>query len=60
MSVEATKIQWDDVWRMPLTPQSERAPIGDSGDSAHYEAATIQLVAYGCSKVLKVSMFPYI
>ena len=56
MSVEATQIQWDDVWRMPLTPQSER----DSGDSAHYEAATIQLVAYGCSKVLKVSMFPYI
>ena len=40
---------FDDVWDLPLHPEPDDDHVVD-----------IELVPYGCAKVFKVSMFPYV
>jgi len=40
-------IDWPDVWRMPTNP----VPVNTS--------VPITLVPYGCTKIFRISMFPY-
>jgi hypothetical protein len=49
----AKKIVWEDVWKMPSTVQL-------SNESHAATAVPIELVPYGCAKVFKISMFPYV
>ena len=51
------KIVWDDVWTLP---KNASALVQESRGDAVAATTSVELVPYGCSKVYKISMFPYV
>lgn len=55
VTVAAKKIVWEDVWTLPANAS---ALVRDQ--VATNALVDVELVPYGCSKMYKISMFPYV
>merc|ERR1712194_147320 len=53
--VQARTRHWPDVWSLP-PDEDPASPLGNREEETNVELA---LVPYGCTKVFRVSMFPY-
>ena len=53
---QAKKIKWDDVWALPANTSALLSQSQVAKDST----VDVELVPYGCSKMYKISMFPYV
>ena len=56
VTASAKRIVWEDVWALPANTSallSQDQAVKDS-------TVDVELVPYGCSKMYKISMFPYV
>lgn len=56
VTVAAKKIVWEDVWTLP----SNATALVQRDQLANNATVDVELVPYGCSKMYKISMFPYV